>query len=387
MATGGASSQDERRIVLLGKIGAGKSDLANRLLGREIFKTEERGLCVQRQGENAGKKLIVVDTPGWDRVSVQRTPEQIKEKITQSPTLCLPGPHALLLVLPISANEPPLSSNEIKSASHHVELLSARAWRHSIALFVCQDEVDKSVIDQYVKGAKKLTNKCDGRYVILHRDSEVTALLQKIEDMLEDNNELFLTPSISYELYEKQQEELKQWCKTRMEEMQLEFQKIVDGLEQELNIYKKGPTRARSGSKDWLPPEMEDAMKDKAAVQHQDSQEMVELQTVRRGYHEEIMTILRYYMKPTGVILMVVIGALVGSLVGATDGVRGSCVGMIFGSMIGALLAIFYIRSTRLVRSGGGVDFSRLVIESGDQTRGRSGSHRSSKTSEKQKKQ
>lgn len=227
---------DERRIVLLGKIGAGKSDLANRLLGREIFKTEERGLCVQRQGEHAGKKLIVVDTPGWDRVSVQRTPEHIKEKIKQSSTLCLPGPHALLLVLPISAHEHHLSANEIKSASHHVELLSARVWRHSIVLFVCQDdEVDQSVIDQYVQGAKKLIDKCDGRYFILHRDTEVSSLLQRIDNIVDENCGDFLIPQEYYEvferrmpsgivqqsqMYERREQELKQRYKDKLKEME-----------------------------------------------------------------------------------------------------------------------------------------------------------------------
>lgn len=241
--------------MLLGRRGAGKTTLANRLLGGAVFSTEETRICSQGEGENAGKKLIVVDTPGWENLPAQRTSEQIKQEIIRSSTLCLPGPHALLLVLPISIHGDPLSADEIKSASHHVELLSTRAWRHTIVLFVCQDEVNKSVIDSHVQGAKGLIDKCDGRHFILHRDSQVTALLQKIEDM--DICGDVLIPQISYEMLEKKQDELKQWCKSRMEKMELELQKRVDQLEQELNDYRTGSLRARSGSITGLPPTCE----------------------------------------------------------------------------------------------------------------------------------
>ena len=245
----------------MGKIGAGKSSLANRILGHEIFKTEEIGLCRRKQGEHAGRKLTVVDTPGWDRVSVLRTPERIKQEIIRSATLCLPGPHALLLVHPISKDHQPASPSEIKSASHHVALLSHRAWRHTIVLFVCKDEMDTSAIDQQVQGAKKLIDKCEGRYFILHNDSDVTALLQKIEDMVEENHGDFLMPQVYYEefekrmpsgtaeqieMYEKREEELKQHYRRKCEKMELDFREPIRKLKQEINAYKTKKRMRRS---------------------------------------------------------------------------------------------------------------------------------------------
>ena len=256
----------------MGKIGAGKSSLANRILGHEIFKTEEIGLCKRKEGEHAGRKLTVVDTPGWDRVSVLRTPERIKQEIIRSATLCLPGPHALLLVLPISMHDQIPSANEIKSASHHVALLSHRAWRHTIVLFVCKDEMDTSTIDQQVQGAKKLIDKCEGRYFILQYDSDVTELLQKIEDMVEENHGDFLMPQVSYEepekrmpsgtaeqieMHEKREEELEQQHKRECEKMELDFREQLGKLEQEINDYKTGGTMKRSDSKEFLTPNSE----------------------------------------------------------------------------------------------------------------------------------
>ena len=125
----------------------------------------------------------------------------------------------------------------------------------------------------------------------------------------------------------------------------------------------------------------------RAAVQHQDSvKEMVAeneaMQSMRRGYLEEVMTILRYYSKPFGVVMMAFIGALVGAIVGATDGVQGSAVGVIKGSIMGILLAILCIRATRFVMGSG-----RVAFEGGDQTSVRSDSSCSSKSTEKPKNQ
>ncbi|XP_041959066.1 GTPase IMAP family member 4-like [Alosa sapidissima] len=385
MATGGSSAQDDRRVVLLGKIGAGKSSLANRLLGGKAFKKEEAGLCVRRQGEHAGRKLTVVDTPGWDRVSVQRTPEHIKQEIIRSTSLCLPGPHALLLVLPISMDGDPPSANEMKSASHHVELLSPRAWRHTMVLFVCKDEMEKSVIDRHVQGAKKLTDKCEGRFFILERDNEVSHLLQKIEDIVEQNCGDFLIPQVYYEvfekrmpsgiveqskMYERREEELKEKYKEKLQKMEAERDKAL----------------RRRGSFELLPPTMSDTSK----IQHQDSEiEKIELQPLKQGYHEEFVTIPRYYIKMLMVIMAAVVGAFVGAIGGADKGALGSCTGMASGFLIGLLMGLLVIGVTKLVKGNtsltlvfGGTDQNPQEKMQGP----RDGSH-SPKTCKKEKEQ
>ena len=91
--------QSDLRLVLLGKVGAVKSVVAAHILGEGSWK--DRGMCVKKQGEVAGRTVTVVETPGWDRVSVKRTSSQIKNEIVNSVTLLPPGPHTLLLVVPL----------------------------------------------------------------------------------------------------------------------------------------------------------------------------------------------------------------------------------------------------------------------------------------------
>ncbi|KAG9350237.1 hypothetical protein JZ751_026591 [Albula glossodonta] len=95
----------ELRIVMLGERGAGKSSAANTILGRELFDTERvTGECQKRHGQISERQITAVDTPGWNGTSEQETFEWVKEEIVESVTLCPPGPHALLLVIPVGSS-------------------------------------------------------------------------------------------------------------------------------------------------------------------------------------------------------------------------------------------------------------------------------------------
>lgn len=241
----------------MGKTGAGKSSVANRLLSTEA--ENKRGgehvgqNLVRREGEHAGRKLTVVDTPGWDRTSINRTPAHIKEEIIQSPTLCLPGPHALLLVLPISMSGNSPSASEIKSTSHHIELLSARAWGHTIVLFVCQDKVDTAVIDQHVQKAKKLIDKCGGRSFILHTGTKVSSLIKRIEGIVDENCGDFLIPQVYYEVFEKRIVEQHETCEKIKQELKQHKMKLKK-VKAELQKLMSSPRRRESIDK---PPNCE----------------------------------------------------------------------------------------------------------------------------------
>ncbi|XP_076148384.1 uncharacterized protein LOC143132618 [Alosa pseudoharengus] len=222
--------ENDLRVVLLWKGGAGKSSLANRLLGGEAAKIKT-GLCVWKQGEHDGKKITVVDTPGWDRVSVDHTSEQIKHEIIRSTTLCLPGPHALLLVLPVSQDGEVPSDKEIQSHCQHIQLLSEKAWRYTMVLFACEGEVEQSVIDQHLKATEKLVEKCEGRYFIIQKDTPVPELLQEIKSLVSDNSGNCLPFQDYYSGRRDQLEELKEKSKNHGDR-----------------------TKTRRGSSEFIPP-------------------------------------------------------------------------------------------------------------------------------------
>ncbi|XP_062391217.1 GTPase IMAP family member 8-like [Sardina pilchardus] len=183
------------RIVFLGYKISGKSSSMNSILGREEFDTERPAQCVKRQGDVGGRQVTVVEAPGWLRdAQLKDTPELTKEQIKLSVSLCPPGPHALLLAIPVDTS---LSETGRKSVQEHLELLSGRVWSHTIVLFTCGDWLGETPIEQHIESEGEslqwLVEKCGNRYHVLNNQNrddhmQVTQLMEKIEEMVTGNS-------------------------------------------------------------------------------------------------------------------------------------------------------------------------------------------------------
>ncbi|KAI4896752.1 hypothetical protein NFI96_020080, partial [Prochilodus magdalenae] len=200
---GGPAPLSKLRVVLLGEAGAGKAQVASLLLGTKDLK-EASELCVLHKSKHAGRKICVVDTPGWDRHSIHNTSENIKDEIVTSVSLCPPGPHVLILVLPVANFTEPPSADELETVQKHLELLSERVWKHTMVLFLCNEEVEETTVKKHIRNTTNLLRKCGNRYCVLqHADSETQAhaLREKIEDTVRADN--FFMPQIYYDMIQK----------------------------------------------------------------------------------------------------------------------------------------------------------------------------------------
>ncbi|KAM6957830.1 LOW QUALITY PROTEIN: uncharacterized protein FYW47_011940 [Aplochiton taeniatus] len=183
----------ELRIVMLGNKLAGKSSSGNTILEREEFKLGRTAQCVKRQGEVAGRKLTVVDTPGWwNNYTVEKTPELVKQEIVRSLSLCPPGPHAVLLVKRVNKT----FKDEYRAVEGHLGLLSQRVWDHTIVLFTHGDCLGDTTIEQHIEregeALQRLVEKCGNRYHVFNNKNrgdvtQVTELLEKIEEIVAGN--------------------------------------------------------------------------------------------------------------------------------------------------------------------------------------------------------
>ncbi|XP_036406780.1 GTPase IMAP family member 9-like [Megalops cyprinoides] len=368
------------RIVLVGKIGAGKTSAGNTILGRKF--RSEGAICVKRQGEVAGRQVTVVDTPGWDRVNMQRTSEQVKQEIVRSASLCPPGPHAFLLVIPVGE----FPEREKKTVKKHLHLLGERAWRHMMVLFTSEEELRDAAIKEHIEregeSLRWLLEQCGNRYHFLSSApgcprTQVTGLLEKVEQMVEENCGDFYLPQVYYDIiesrtpreltelrvkYEEREEQLKQRFRKKEEDMKKKFEEEWSRRENEL----MSRIRQRRGSVD-IPPNLSGDRGDEEP--NEQKQEQIKepeiqrgelLEAVRMGYREEAMALLKYYMKPALVVLIAVIGALIGAIGGAHRGVIGAVVGVPIGVVI-ALLISALVRSE--ARAARGNDASLSVRE------------------------
>ncbi len=93
--TGSPDSEDEVRIVLLGKTGVGKSATGNTILGRDAFKADLSQELVTKECQREtcginGRNITVIDTPGL--FDTELTNEEIQREISNCISMSLPGP-------------------------------------------------------------------------------------------------------------------------------------------------------------------------------------------------------------------------------------------------------------------------------------------------------
>ncbi|KAL2078643.1 hypothetical protein ACEWY4_026328 [Coilia grayii] len=222
------------RVVLLGYRKAGKSSSGNTILGRQEFDTSGRTAeCVKREGETAGRRITVVEAPGWwVNSTVEETPERDKREIVLSVSLCPPGPHALLLVIRVSVS---FTETHRRAVQEHLELLGERVWNHTIVLFTRGDWLGDTSIEQHIESGGEalqwVIEKCGNRYHVVENkkryDGQVTELLKKIKEMVAANSGhhfYFDENELEKQLEKKKEEE------RRAEERKMKVQKQRETL-------------------------------------------------------------------------------------------------------------------------------------------------------------
>uniref|UniRef100_H3C240 AIG1-type G domain-containing protein n=1 Tax=Tetraodon nigroviridis TaxID=99883 RepID=H3C240_TETNG len=182
------------KIVLLGGRNSGKSSLGNLILGKEEFVTRERTSCSRRVGVVSGRRLTVVDTPGWwCDFSSRDTSELVKREIRSSVSLCPPGPHAFLVTVKTVRVDRAFTETYGRAVQEHVQLMGPLVWDRVIVLFTLGDWLGGTTIERCVESEgpplKGLLERCGNRYHVVNNRSrgdgfQVRELIRKMEEML-----------------------------------------------------------------------------------------------------------------------------------------------------------------------------------------------------------
>ncbi|XP_069555306.1 GTPase IMAP family member 8-like isoform X1 [Brachyistius frenatus] len=190
-------TQSEVRILLIGGRWAGKSSSGNTILGQQRFECGRTRTAESEMRHEVveGRKLIVVDAPGWSSSrSLAEIPEVDKQNFKLNATKCLPGPNAFLLVIPMDTA---FSSEQRRTLEEHMKLLGERVWRYTMVLFTCGDFLGEKTTEQHIESEgealKWLVDRCRNRYHVFNNkeksnSSQVPQLLEKIDKMVRRNN-------------------------------------------------------------------------------------------------------------------------------------------------------------------------------------------------------
>ncbi|XP_068607109.1 GTPase IMAP family member 8-like [Brachionichthys hirsutus] len=222
-----ASSNSDLRLILLGNIGCGKTSSANTILDQQapIPPSDSRS-CQLRQGFSDGRNVTLVEAPRWYWAGGKMV-DSVRKETEQAKTLLAPGPHAILLLVPIGL----FTEMEAHVPEELEKVFGKEVLNHTLVLLTCGDYLMGRTAEQYLReehsGLRQIIDNCGGRYHVINNRQQqnreqVRGLLDEVDTMVKKNGAYFMKTAQEREV-EKRTKELMEEYRARQKEMKETF--------------------------------------------------------------------------------------------------------------------------------------------------------------------
>jgi len=205
-----AGDSQDLRIVLLGVCGAGKSSTANAILGQDAFKESRTRKSEVERGRVEDRNISIIDTPGF--FNTQLTDVELRNEMIKGLYLVHPGPHVFLLIINLET----FKDEERNLLEQIQENFGAQALNFTLVLFTGREQItSKEWMDfKFSSKFQELVSHCRDKYHVINSKREIdptqiTELLEKIEEIIKQNNDQHYDNDIYLKSYLKIRKEKK----------------------------------------------------------------------------------------------------------------------------------------------------------------------------------